>query len=67
MEETKESFETKMLLGGAVMLFHKKIRHSKKYRALTDADPLVNLCLGILCIKNRFLLLITEDIQFRNQ
>ena len=32
---------TKMLLGEAVMLFHRKIRCSKKYRALTDTDPLV--------------------------
>ena len=30
-----------MLLGDAVMLFHRKMRHYKKYRALTDTDPLV--------------------------
>ena len=31
-----------MLLGEAVMLFHRKIRRSKKYRVLTDTDPLVS-------------------------
>ena len=30
-----------MLLGDAVMLFHRRMRHYKKYRALTDTDLLV--------------------------
>jgi len=49
-----------MLLGEAVMLFHRKIRRSKKYRALTDifyrhflhTDPLVIHNFEI-CIINR--------------
>ena len=32
-----------MLLGDAVMLFHRKMRHYKKYRALTDTDRFVAL------------------------
>ena len=37
----RKKYLTKMLLGDAVMLFHRKMRHYKKYRALTDTDPLV--------------------------
>ena len=38
----RQKYLTKMLLGEAVMLFHRKIRRSKKYRVLTDTDPLVS-------------------------
>ena len=44
----RQKYLTKMLLGEDVMLFHRKIRRSKKYRALTDTDPLdyiINLVL----------------------
>ena len=43
----RQKYLTKMLLGYAVMLFHRKMRHYKKYRALTDTDPLV---FSIICI-----------------
>ena len=51
----RQKYSTKMLLDDAVMLFHRKMRHYKKCRALTDTVPLVS---------NNFLLNSFESLSF---